>query len=235
MPQAAISNAPVRDFERFAIPSSIPISEFSPGRLHRAGSQLFSQGDPAQSVFRIEGGLVKLIRSHADGRGERIVGLRARGWVLGAAAAIANELYVATAVAVVTCKVARLGAAAFLQRLGSDHSLMTHILGMHAHEVCSSLTQLGAESISATTRLRQLLVDLASPIRTGDHPHEYRVEIPLRQWELAQLLGVAAPYLSELLSDLETEGALRREGHGVMIIHSDLDPWHRGPHHSSEY
>jgi hypothetical protein len=48
-------------------------------------------------------------------------------------------------------------------------------------------------------------------------------------------LGVAAPYLSELLNDLVTEGVLRRERHGVMIIHSDLDPWHGGPHHSSEY
>ncbi|HEY2956364.1 MAG TPA: Crp/Fnr family transcriptional regulator [Candidatus Eisenbacteria bacterium] len=218
MPPAAIPFHRAEKFEHFAVPSRQRISQFSRLRLCRAGLELFRQGDPAESVFLIERGLVKLIRAHSDGREDRIVGLRARGWVLGAAAAITNEPYVATAIAVAPSQISRLAAPEFLRLLETDRALSRRIHQMHAREVCGSLSQLGDESTSARTRLRRFLEDLASANGPVAHPREVRIEIPLRQWEIAQLLGVAPPYLSELMKEMQAKGVFRREEPGVLVL-----------------
>jgi CRP-like cAMP-binding protein len=234
MPPAATLDRSIHILEQVAALPMPQMGGFGPARLHSAGSQLFFQEDPAHSVFLVERGLIKLTRAHADGRGDRIVGLRGRGWVLGAAAAIANEQHVATGTAVVSSEVRRVAAAEFLLLLQTNQLLASHILQMHAREVSVGLTRLGDEAIPAISRLRRLLLDLASSSGSREHPNECRVKIPLRQWEIAQLLGVAPPYLCQLLSELQTEGALRREGHGVMVICREPDQRHRGPADSSE-
>ena len=211
------------EFERFSTPPPPRLSEVSLSRTYPAGFELTRQGDPALCVFLIESGLVKLILGHADGRQDRIVALRAHGWVLGADAVIAHEPYVATTITAVPSKVAKLGAEEFLRLLVADRSLARHIHEMHAREVTASHNQLGGESTPARTRLLWLLADLAIPIKSEQRADEVRVRVPLKQWEIAQIIGVAPPYLNKLIKEMEAEGVLRREKGWIVVYDAQLN------------
>jgi CRP-like cAMP-binding protein len=211
------------EFERFATPSPPRLGEVAVSRDYPAKFELTRQGDPALCVFLIESGMVKLIMGHADGRPDRIVALRGRGWVLGADAVIAHEPYVATTITLAPSKVAKLPADEFLRLLESDRELAKHIHQMHAREVTAGHTQLGDESTPAKVRLLSLLADLTSAFKPDPRTDEVRVKVPLRQLEIAQLLGVAPQYLSKLLKEMEGEGVLRRAKDGIVVYHAKLN------------
>jgi CRP-like cAMP-binding protein len=164
-----------------------------------------------REVFHVENGLVKLLRLHASGR-ERIVGLRPMGWLVGATAAILDEPATVTAVTVTESRVSRMVASCFRERLRHDVELSWRIHRMHAWEIDVGLAHAAdLSAIRARERLISFLRGLPSaPGEGGGDAH--RVVLPLRQWELAQLLGMSAPYLCHLLGDLEREGTLRRRG-----------------------
>ena len=81
--------------------------------------ELFRQGEPPESVFLLEQGLIKLMRVESGGT-EIIVGMRSAGWFLGAASVILDRPYLVSAVTVTDAQVSRIGADAFRERLRSD-------------------------------------------------------------------------------------------------------------------
>lgn len=181
------------------------------------------QGDPALCVFVVESGLVKLILGHADGRHDRIVALRAHGWVLGADAVIAGEPYVGTNITVVPSKIGKVAAGEFLRLMETDRALAKHIHEMHAREVVAGHVRLADESTPLKTRLLWLLADLAVATKPDPRTDEVHVKVPLKQWEIAQLLGVAAPYLNKLIKQMESEGILGREKGGIVVSRARLE------------
>lgn len=211
---------PAPRFQHFSLPEDDRVTSFVPSRVYPARHTLFGQGEAVEDVLYLRHGLVKLVSGHSDGREERIIGLRADGWVIGAAAAILGEPYVATAVTVVASHVARMSVNEFRQRLQLDRALSGAVHRMHAREVYTELAQAGAGSGSARARLVQLYWNLAPP-ENRNSPREIRVQVPLRQWEIAQLIGVAPPYLCQLMTELEVDGVLRRE-QGAVVLHAPL-------------
>jgi CRP/FNR family transcriptional regulator len=185
-----------------------------------AGVTLCRQGEPIREVFHIQRGLVKLMRVNASGK-ERIVGLRSSGWFVGAAAVILGEPAVATAVTLTATEMSRMCAAIFRQRIQTDVGLSWRIHHMHSREIDVDLIESGdLHAVRSRDRLVAFL--RALPATPGAGPSEgHRVILPLRQWELGQLLGMTAPYVCRLLRDLEREGTLRRRG-SVFLL-PDLD------------
>jgi len=184
-------------------------------RDYPAGTEILRQGSPAERVLYLESGLVKLLRAQADG-GETIVGLRSSGWFLGAAAAILGRPYVARAVTLSRCRIADLDAARFGRLVREDASLSWRLHEMHSREAYEQMVQMAdLGSRSARGRLEQFLHEMASALDgAGD---DVRLSIPLRQWEIAQLIAVTPQYLCRLFADMEREGLLKREGEFVTI------------------
>jgi CRP/FNR family transcriptional regulator len=179
--------------------------------------ELFRQGEPPESVFLLEQGLIKLMRVEAGGN-EIIVGLRSAGWFLGAASVILERPYLVSAVTVTDARVSRIAADTFRDRLRADPKLSWHLHEMHSREVHSELDHVTEfNSMSARRRLEgflERLEEMIEPIVNGDPAW---LVIPLRQWEIAQLIGVTPPYLSELTRELEEQGILRRERECLML------------------
>lgn len=219
VPQA-VDLRQVARFAHFSPPSSDRAPRLGLSRTYPARYSLFNQGDVVEDVFYLEHGLVKLVQSHHDGRDERIIGLRADGWIVAAAAAVLDEPYVATVVTVVPCQIARIGAADFRSRLKFDPMLASAVHRMHAREIYDELARPSETSTSARSRFEHLLVDLASPAE-AEESGEIRAHVPLRQWEIAQLIGVAPPYLCQLMAEMMADGTLRREcGAFVLTLRS---------------
>jgi len=180
-----------------------------------AGVTLCRQGEPIREVFHIQRGLVKLMRVNSTGK-ERIVGLRSAGWFVGAAAVILGEPAAATAVTLTAAEMSRICATIFRQRLQSDIDLSWRIHHMHSREIDVDLIESGdLHAIRSRDRLLAFL--RALPSTPGGAIGGHRVILPLRQWELSQLLGMTAPYLCRLLRDLEREGTLCRHGSAFVL------------------
>ena len=186
-------------------------------RRYRAETKLFAQGEAAQNVYVIENGLVKL--THLDGVGrQRIIALRFPGWIVGAALAIANRSSPVTAITLTECLLRPISVDLFRDALAKRTSLSTYLHQIHSLEVLDQLSRtIEVMALLARLRLRRWLWIFAQtlePARTGS---ETRIKLPLKQYELAELIGVTPEHLSRLWKELYEEGLLSRRKEWLFI------------------
>jgi CRP-like cAMP-binding protein len=182
--------------------------------LHRcpAGAVILHQGFRAESVYLVRAGLVKLLCACPDGR-TTIVGLRHRGSLLGTEAVLLGESQPLTAIALTSCELARIPAGELSSLLRHGDTLSWEVHQEHCREVQRQLERVVALAcLSARERLDEFLRLLWIAIGPeGDDPTA-AIELPLRDWELAQFLAITPQYLSRLMHELADEGRLRRRG-----------------------
>ncbi len=190
------------------------------------GVEVVAQGELAESVYLISKGLVKL--THLDHCGRiTIVGLRSPGWILGAAEAMPGRQFAFGGVTLARCVLHRVPAARFQELVRRRASLSWYIHLLHAREIREQLLQIaGLGSLSARERLELFLARLL-PNGTASGG-AIRLEMSLRLWEVAQLVAITPPYLSDLLRELEDEGIIRRQKGWVYVLRPDLLPLANG-------
>lgn len=173
------------------------------------GAHLLEQGFGARKVGLVRMGLVKLAQTAPNGR-SAIVGLRGRDALLGVGPALLGVTQPVTAIAVTECDVAWVDVAHFARALNEDSDASRFVHFAHCLEIERHLAQAaGLACLSARERLEEFLrflreeVALEGPAAT---------ELPLKDWELAQLLAVTPQYLSRLMHELRDEGVIARRG-----------------------
>ncbi|HYL98575.1 MAG TPA: Crp/Fnr family transcriptional regulator, partial [Blastocatellia bacterium] len=161
-----------------------------PPQLYPAGVALLKQGHHSKEVYLIEKGLVKLIHSSHRGK-EFIIGVRSSGRVLGADSIILGVAYPATAVTLTPCSLVRVPANTFLESLASDPSLSLYVQYEESREAYEGMVKLcGFACLTARERLEQLLYDLALALSKIEGEKPARFQLPLRHWEMAELISV---------------------------------------------
>jgi len=194
-------------------------------QVYPATIELYRQGSPAQEVYFIQRGLVKLVRVEGDGH-ELIIDLRLSGWLLGAASVIARQQHPVTATTLSECVLHRIPAELFSTLLTTNPEFSSHVHQMHSHEAIDHINHLSQIScLSAQERLEHLLWQLAHALELNNASGEVLLRSPLKHWELAQLIAVTPEYLSRLLKKMQLEGALRQKK-GFMIIQDVRNLWH---------
>jgi CRP-like cAMP-binding protein len=187
---------------------SATLNELGTSHHCSAKIELFHQDSKVQDVFVLNRGLVKLIRVEEDGR-EMIVGLRSPDWILGAASAVSGGTHVVTAVSVTACRLRRISAKEFLEHLRSDLQLSWRLHKMHSGEIreqFARMSQLG--NSSARHRLEYLLWHLDSTLKDDGTVQYTATNLPLKHWEIAQLIAVTPEHLSRLLKKMQQEGLI---------------------------
>jgi CRP-like cAMP-binding protein len=181
-------------------------------------TSLFLEGQSASEAFYLETGGCKLVRRRPDA-GDVIVGLRSASQFLSADVVILGRPHLFSAVTLTTCWISRLSAGRFRDLVKSSpelswylHKLQSELLYME----CGQIAELGG--CSARDRLLHFLERLhTGDARDGNTADEVRIQVPLKQREIAQLLAIAPAYLCLLISQLEREGALRRESDSFIL------------------
>jgi CRP-like cAMP-binding protein len=187
---------------------------------------LLNQGAPVEQVYFIDRGLIKLVHIEAGGE-QMIVDLRFPGWILGAAEAIVQEPSSVTALTLTTCRLHCLQTKEFQALLASDQQFSHYLHQMHGREVIRQpgrIAQLGC--IPAQQRLEQLLWHLFSELKPPARQDKVCLKMPLKHWEIAELIAVTPQYLSSLIKQLERHGLLQREK-GCFIILQPEKLWHQ--------
>lgn len=185
--------------------------QFSPG-IH-----VFQQGAPADEAYFVASGIVKMTVLGSGGR-EFIVSLRGAGWLLGAASAILNETYETSALTLTKSRLQRIPARDLRKLLKSNAEFSSRVHEIHAWEARANLERLAS---LATQSARARLTTLLTQVILGSRPElpgqECMLNMPLKQWELAQLLAISPEHINRLLRNLEHDGLVRRKKSIIII------------------
>ncbi|HSE99135.1 MAG TPA: Crp/Fnr family transcriptional regulator [Blastocatellia bacterium] len=186
-----------------------------------AGVELFKQGSCAREVYLVERGLAKLICVTSEGQ-EIIVGLRSPGWILGANSAILGKPYPVGAVTLTRSRLRCIYAEQFIRLVRSDLEFSWYLQILQNQEMTDHLAHIvGQRCLTARQRFEQLLLRLVASIHHGRARQAVRFRLPMKHWEMAQLIGITPEHLCRLERKMEQEGLLQREN-GWLVI-SDLD------------
>jgi CRP/FNR family transcriptional regulator len=193
------------------------LEEVGPPHRYPATVEVYRQGSAATDVYVIESGLVKLVRSEQGGQG-LITDLRFPGYLLGDAPVISQRPHPVTVATLVETRLWRIPAAAFCRLLRTNERFASGIRRMQSREAFDNvarITQLGC--LPARHRLEHLIC-LLIRARWPQTPREgVRLEVPLKSWEVAQLIAVTPAYLSRLFNQLERDEILRRAAGWIHV------------------
>ena len=173
------------------------------------GAILLRQGQPVRSVFLIDRGVVKMIRTEANGR-QLITAFRSPGWLLGAAAVILGGNCELTAQCATESEVRAIPAADFQRIHASEPSVAAWLHRMLARDVREQATRLGVFLLEPAPRLKWLLGKLARDAAMDRNRLGHRRVFPIRQHDIAAAIGTSRETVSRLLGDLEEAGEIER-------------------------
>lgn len=195
------------------------LRKLAPTRWCPPAVEFFRQGAPATEIYLLDRGAVKLIHLTADGR-ELIVGLRFSGSVLGLPPAVLAEAHPASGITLTRCSFRRVAICAFLSTIAADARLCHYVLKEHCRELLDQTHQLAGIALSARERLERIILRLAMDDQASQNRASkcIRLRPLLRQWEIAQLIGVTPQHLSRLLKRMQEDGLIRIEKGRLIIV-----------------
>lgn len=190
----------------------------SPCQKYPPGVELFPQGSQAKNIYFIESGVVKLISLYENGQ-ESIVSLRSEGQLVGTASVILQKQYSLQATTLTYCNLSRIPAEIFLQMLASSIEFSCYVQQVHSREIDDQITQvIELVGYSARSRLERFLWMFVSKNNQIEPTENIYLHLPLKHWEIAQVLAITPAYLSRLLNQLESEGILERKSGNIIIL-----------------
>jgi CRP-like cAMP-binding protein len=185
-------------------------------RAYPKGARIFSEGDPSDVLYTIDGGRVKVVK-RVEGGKEVILEILGEGDPLGAVAVYESRPYPASAVALEDCTLIRVRRAAFFALLETSPSLVHGLLNGLSFRLME-LTRRIAEISGARVEVRLARVLLMLADRMG-RPASEGVFIPLAlsRQELADLVGTTIETAIRVMSRWEKEGLVVTDKDGFTI------------------
>jgi CRP/FNR family cyclic AMP-dependent transcriptional regulator len=194
---------------------------WGPKQIYGAHTVILKQDTPANAVYFIHHGLVKLTWMDQSGH-EVIAGLRHQQWLIGAPAVLLEKPYSFTVTTLSDCTLRCISAKNFLNLMKRDAEFSLQMIRILCQEIFNhgkKLVMLGC--VPAKDRLKGLLYKFFVDTNKPELQEPVKIRLPLKHKELAQIIAVSPEHLSRLLKVLERQKCIRREKDGIL-----LDPVH---------
>jgi len=197
----------------------------------KRGELIFAQDDPADAIFIVIEGWVKLYRIAPSGS-EAIVGVFTKGHSFGEAVALRGATYPVYAEAVTDSTLIRIEAKHILSLLKNDPAVAISILTAtfaHLHGLVAQIEQLKGQT--GPQRLAEFLLDL-----TQASVGACTVELPYDKVLIAGRLGMKPESLSRAFSKLREQGVLVQQNRAdikdveALRVYAERDraeAWHK--------
>ena len=182
--------------------------------------ELFGQGAYPADVYLVQTGIVKFMRSEANGQ-EILLDLRFPGSLVGSAAAISEKPHPFAAVTVTRCTLTRWSARSFVSLLDTDSGLAARVREILSDDILDHVARISQLTcLPARQRLEQLLWQFCSRAQPRDAPISEgtsKLQLPLKHYEIAHLLSITPTYLCRLLNTLEKENVITRSKGWIIV------------------
>jgi CRP/FNR family cyclic AMP-dependent transcriptional regulator len=190
------------------------VIEYSENRV------IFRQGDPADALFYLRRGKVKLAVTSQQGK-EAIVAILGAGEFFGEGCLAGQPLRVSTAIAVTDCTLARIEKSRMARMLHNQHDIselfVTHLLSRNIRYEEDLVDQLFN---SSEKRLARILLLLA---HFGKEGRSESVLPRINQENLAQMVGTTRSRVSHFMNKFKKLGFVDYDGtSGGLTVHSGL-------------
>ena len=184
---------------------------------YASGQVIFAQGDPADAVFYVETGRVKLTIVSGQGK-EAVVGIYSATDFFGEASLAGQPLRLATATAMSECLIVRLAKSAMIRMLHDEPTFselfVAHLLSRNIRVEADLVDQLFN---SSEKRLARVLLLLANFGKEG----KPEAVIPnITQETLAEMIGTTRSRVSFFMNKFRKLGFI--EYNGKLSVHSSL-------------
>jgi CRP-like cAMP-binding protein len=180
---------------------------------------IFVQGDPADSVWYLHKGKVKLAVTSQQGK-EAIVTILGGNEFFGEGCLAGQPLRVSTAVAVTECTLHRIEKALMVRLLHEQHGIaelfIAHLLTRNTRFEEDLVDQLFN---SSEKRLARILLLLA---HFGKESRSETVHPGINQEHLAQMVGTTRSRVSHFMNKFRTLGFIDYAGSGALTVNSGL-------------
>jgi CRP-like cAMP-binding protein len=184
-----------------------------------ANRMIFVQGDPADSVFYLKQGKVKLAVTSQQGK-EAIVSVLSDNEFFGEGCLAGQPMRISTASAVTDCTLYRIEKALMVRLLHEEHGIselfITHLLTRNTRFEEDLVDQLFNSSEKRLARILLLLAHFGKESRTETvHPG-------INQEHLAQMVGTTRSRVSHFMNKFRTLGFVDYTGNGALTVNNSL-------------
>lgn len=183
------------------------IREIAPTR----GTLLFSRGDPAETFYVVIEGWVKVFRTTAGGD-EAVIGIFTRGQSFAEIAALARDVYPASAEAVTDARLVAVPVARVVSSIMRDPNVALTMLASvcrHVHSLVDEIEEV--KGLSGIQRVAEFLIK-QSPVDRGS----CTVRLPYEKTLIASKLGMKAESLSRVFQRLRAFGVVVKRDMAVI-------------------
>jgi len=184
---------------------------------YRKGQIVFSQGDPADSVFYVQRGRVKVAVTSDQGK-EAVVAMLGPGEFFGEGCMAGQPLRISTVSAMVDCAIMRLEKTAIMEVIHDEpafaEAFITHLLARAIRTEEDLIDQLFNSSEKRLARLLLLLANF------GKEGKPEAVIAKVSQETLAEMIGTTRSRVNFFMNKFRKLGFI--EYNGSIEIHSSL-------------
>jgi CRP-like cAMP-binding protein len=184
-----------------------------------ASRNVFRQGQPADSLFYLRQGKVKLTVTSKDGK-EAIIAILDAGEFFGEGCLAGQQLRMATAIAVTDCTLFRIERPLMTRLLHERHEIsglfITHLLSRNIRYEADLVDQLFN---SSEKRLARILLRLS---HFGKESKAEPVLPRVSQDDLAQMVGTTRSRVSHFMNKFRKLGFINYSDSGGLTVHSGL-------------
>jgi CRP-like cAMP-binding protein len=184
-----------------------------------ANRTIFAQGDPADSVWYLRHGEVKLAVTSQQGK-EAIVSVLGDNEFFGEGCLAGQPLRISAASALTDCTLYRIEKALMVRLLHEQHGIselfITHLLSRNTRYEEDLVDQLFNSSEKRLARILLLLAHFGKESRSEEvHPG-------INQEHLAQMVGTTRSRVSHFMNKFRTLGFLDYTGSGALTVNNGL-------------
>jgi len=186
---------------------------------YSANRTIFAQGEPADAVFYLRRGKVKLAVTSRQGK-EAIVAILGAGEFFGEGCLAGQPLRIGSATAITDCSLARIEKPLMARMLHEQHDIsklfVTHLLSRKMRYEEDLLDQLFS---SSEKRLARILLLLA---HFGKEGRADTVVPKVNQESLAQMVGTTRSRVGHFMNKFRGLGLVNYNGRGRLTVNSGL-------------
>ena len=184
---------------------------------YRKNQKIFSQGDPADAVFYIQEGKVKVVVISSAGK-EAVVALHGKGDFFGEGCLTAQPVRLGTVVALTECVIMRLDKKSIIEVLRDEpkfsEAFMAHLLARTARVEEDLVDQLFNSSEKRLARVLLLMANF------GKEGKPEPVITKISQETLAEIVGTTRSRVSTFMNRFRDLGFINYNG--VLEVHNSL-------------
>jgi CRP-like cAMP-binding protein len=190
-----------------------------PSVAYPPGATLFREDEPSRDAFRIDDGVIEEKRTVGQSS-ETIIALRTKGSIVGCLSVVASVCHATSALTLTRCTLRAIDGSALREELLADRLVSECVHRLQAREAREHILRIADATLPSRLRLQRLFGDFVRAGLAVTNRNETRLNVPLSQEAIGDMIGLCRGHVSRLIREFEAEGALVRRRHWIVFPQS---------------